>query len=124
MQPGVLFLHEDRGAEQGDVDGPLECALTLGQVAKETAFMVHQLQRDGTLEWANIQSDLAASQGLTQLSRAEAIQEAQKGFDERTIAEAKWAALNPKDRKEGDEGDIITPNPGHEIQENGGLADF
>ena len=69
MQPGVLPLP---GAEQGDVDGPLECALTLRQVAKETAFRVHQLQRDGEVEWVNIQSDLAASQGLTQLSRAEA----------------------------------------------------
>ena len=66
------------------VDGPLECALTFGQVAKETVFMAHQLQRDGKSEWANIHSDLAASQGLTQLSRAEAIQAAQKGFDDRT----------------------------------------
>ena len=63
MQPGVLFLPKDRGAEQGDVDGPLECALTLGQVAKETATAVHQLQRDGKLEWANTQADLEASQG-------------------------------------------------------------
>ena len=29
-QPGVLPLPKDRGAEQGDVDGPLECALALG----------------------------------------------------------------------------------------------
>ena len=63
--------------------------------------MVHQLQRDWKLEWANIQSDLAASQGLTQLSRAEAIQEAQKGFDERSKPEAKWAAMNPEDLKRG-----------------------
>ena len=33
MQPGIPLLPKDRGAEQGDVDGPLECALTLGQVA-------------------------------------------------------------------------------------------
>ena len=66
MQPGVLPLPKDRGAEQGDVDGPLECALALGQVVKEAATRVHQPQRNGELDWANTQADLAAPQGLTQ----------------------------------------------------------
>ena len=35
-QDGVPPLPEDRGAEQGDVDGPLECSLALGMVAAET----------------------------------------------------------------------------------------
>ena len=124
MQPCVLPLPKDRGAEQGDVDGPLECALTLGQVAKEAATKVHQLQRNGGLEWANTQADLAASQGPTQLSRAEAIKEAQEAFDNMIIAECEWAASLPEDRRAGGEGAIITPNPGHEIQKNGGLADL
>ena len=66
---GVLPLPKDRGAEQGDVDGPLDCALTLCQVAKEPAKRMHQKPRDGKLEWANTQIDLAADQGLTQLTR-------------------------------------------------------
>ena len=32
--------------------------------------------------------------------------------------------MKPEERMEGEEGAIITPNPGHEIQKNGGLADF
>ena len=35
-QEGVLPLPKDRGAEQGDVDGSLECSLALGMVAAET----------------------------------------------------------------------------------------
>ena len=61
-------MPKDRGAEQGDVDGPLECALALGQVAKEAATEVHQKQRDGKLDWANTQTDLAAFQGFSKLS--------------------------------------------------------
>ena len=85
---------------------------------------MHQQQRDGKLDWANTQTDLAASQGLTELSRTEAVKEAQEGFNERNKVEAKWVATKPEVRREGDEGDVITPNPGHEIQKNGGLADF
>ena len=49
-RPGVFPLPKDRGAEQGDVDGPLECALTLGQVAKQTSKAVHQEQGEGRLK--------------------------------------------------------------------------
>ena len=34
-QEGVQPMPKDRGAEQGDVDGPLECSLALGMVAAE-----------------------------------------------------------------------------------------
>ena len=73
--------------------------------------MVFYLQRNGELDWANTQNDLAASQGLTQLSRTEAIKEAQEGFYDRSKAEARWTAMGPEER-EGDEGAIITPKPG------------
>ena len=33
-QEGLSPLAKDRGAEQGDVDGPLECSLALGMVAE------------------------------------------------------------------------------------------
>ena len=34
-QEGLSPVPKDRGAEQGDVDGPLECSLALGMVAAE-----------------------------------------------------------------------------------------
>ena len=33
-------MPKDRGAEQGDVDGPLECSLALGMVAAEARLHV------------------------------------------------------------------------------------
>ena len=35
-QEELAPMPKDRGAEQGDVDGPLECSLALGMVAAET----------------------------------------------------------------------------------------
>lgn len=58
--------------------------------------MVHQKQRDGKLDWANTHTDLAASQGLTQLTRVDVIKEAQEGFGARNVAEVKWAAMKLK----------------------------
>ena len=46
-QAGVSAMPKDRGAEQGDVDGPLECSLTLGGVASRTRQRVHEQQRRG-----------------------------------------------------------------------------
>ena len=71
--------------------------------------MVHQLQRDGKLDWANTQNHLAASQGLTQLSRTESMKEAQERFDDRSKAEARWTAIKPEEGREGEDGAIITP---------------
>ena len=39
-QDGVQPMPKDRGAEQGDVDGPLECSLALGMVAAEARLCV------------------------------------------------------------------------------------
>ena len=44
---------KDRGAEQCDVDGPLECSLTLGRVATAARLDVHKRQRCGDLPWAS-----------------------------------------------------------------------
>ena len=40
------------------------------------------------------------------------------------MAEGRLAALKPEERREGEEGAFIIPNPGHETQNNVGLADF
>ena len=48
----------DRGAEQGDVDGPLECSLALGMVAAETRMRVAARQAARTLPWIGIDDPL------------------------------------------------------------------
>eukprot|EP00973_Karenia_brevis_P055254 7682456-Karenia_brevis.AAC.1 len=52
-QPKVVPAPKDRGAEQGDVDGPLECSLTLGTVASKVRQQIHEAQRRGELPWAS-----------------------------------------------------------------------
>ena len=42
-------MPKDRGAEQGDVDGPLECSLALGMVAAEARRRVAAQQAAGSL---------------------------------------------------------------------------
>ena len=49
---------KDRGAEQGDVDGPLECSLALGMVAAETRKHVAAQQAARTLPWIGIDDPL------------------------------------------------------------------
>ena len=44
-------MRKDRGAEQGDVDGPLECSLDLVMVAAEARGPVPALQASGGLPW-------------------------------------------------------------------------
>ena len=48
-QDGTQDTPKDRGAEQGDADGPLECALTLAGLAKAATEEVHAEQRLGRL---------------------------------------------------------------------------
>ena len=39
-QDGIQQMPQDDGAEQGDVDGPLECSLALWMVAAEARLRV------------------------------------------------------------------------------------
>ena len=55
-------MPKDRGAEQGDVDGPLECSLALGMVAAETRGRAAQ-QASGSLTWIGV-DDLPETQRL------------------------------------------------------------
>ena len=54
---------KDRGAGQGDVDGPLECSLALGMVAAETRGSIGARQAAGTLPWIGL-NDSAEEQRL------------------------------------------------------------
>ena len=102
---------KDRGAEQGDVDGPLECSLTLGVVASKARQQeVHARQRRGELPW------IAAS--------VDAVTAAGDEFDKRAQLTATWAATPPARRREAVGHKAIVPDPSLEVQTLGGLADF
>ena len=47
-------MPKDRGAEQGDVDGPPECSLALGMVATETRGRVAAQQASSGLRWIGV----------------------------------------------------------------------
>ena len=47
-------MPKDRGAEQGDVDGPLECSLALRMVAAETEERIAAQQAAGSLPWIGV----------------------------------------------------------------------
>ena len=47
-------MPKDRGAEQGDVDGPLECSIALGTVDAETCGRVAAKQASGSFPWIGV----------------------------------------------------------------------
>ena len=51
---GLPPMPKDRGAEQGDVDGPLECSLAGGMVAAETRQREAAQQPAGSLPWIDV----------------------------------------------------------------------
>ena len=51
-QEGLAPMPKDRGAEQGDVDGSLECSQALGMVAAEKR--VDAWRRPGSLPWIGV----------------------------------------------------------------------
>eukprot|EP00971_Amphidinium_carterae_P263010 5218179-Amphidinium_carterae.1 len=53
-QDGLGAAVKNRGAEQGDVDGPAECAVLLAAAATRTRHRVHELQAASRLPWADV----------------------------------------------------------------------
>ena len=106
-QRGVAPAPKDRGAEQGDVDGSMECSVTLGGVAAAARCSVHAMQRRGELPWAR-----PGSSG-----------EAAAECDRRQERITAWRQLGPTQRREPGEQERIMVNPAHEIQTRGGIVD-
>jgi hypothetical protein len=102
-QEGVAPAPKDRGAEQGDVDGPLECSITLAQVARKTRITLARLQRQEDLPWIADNEAGAAS--------------ARADFDGRTDRTRTFEAGPETD-------EAVRIDPRHEVQDGGGLADF
>ena len=96
-------MPKDRGAEQGDLDGPLECSLTLGMVAAEARLYVAVQQAARTLLWVGTHDPLDEERlQYEQHSRMQRVQNFQLG---------------------GPEQHIGADDPRHAVQENGGPAD-
>ena len=112
-QLDIDAVGKDRGAEQGDVDGPLECSLTLGQVASAARMPIHNRQRNGELPWAS-----ACISGSVEEEAAN------KDYDERITKAAAWDAATPTAKRQPDGRRSLITDPRHEIQKSGGIADF
>ena len=109
-QNGVEDNPKDRGAEQGDVDGPLEASLVLGEIAARARHAVHADQCSGDLPWA--------------VPGQEAEQAATAAYHANQARAAVWSLATPQEKQVGGPGNTIQPSPDHEVQQHGGLADF
>ena len=96
-------MPKDRGAEQGDVDDPLECSLALGMVAAEAPGSIAARQAAGTLPWIGV-NDSAQEQRL-QADHAARLQESEN------------FQLGGPEKLTG------AHDPLHVLQKSGGLAD-
>ena len=103
-QEGLPPMPKDRGAEQGDVDGPLECSLALGMAAAESRMRMAAEQAAGSRPWVCVADDAELQQlradHATRLQESANIQNG--GPEKRTGAH----------------------DPRHALQKNGGLADL
>ena len=114
-QEGLPPMPKDRGAEQGDVDGTLECSLASGMVAAETRGIVAARQAAGTFSWIGV-DDPAEEQGLQADHAARVLESAnfQLGGPEKLIgAHDAQHALQKSGGLAGqwymDDGDIVSP---------------
>ena len=111
-------MPKNRGAEQGDVDGPLECSLASGMVAAETRGRIAARQAAGGFPWIGV-NDTSEQQRL-RADHATRLQESanfQLGdLEKRTGAHDPRHALQKKgglaDRWYMDDGDHVSPDLG------------
>ena len=96
-------MPKDRGAEQGDVDGALECSLALGMVAAVARLRVPEQQAE--VPWV----------GAHDPADAERLQYEQRSGTEYTTFSCKMQQGGPDKH-------IRVDDPRHALQENGGLA--
>lgn len=101
---------KDRGAKQGDVDGPLECSLVLGAVVRSARQSLHKTQRQEELPRATTED--------------EEVRIAAEEFDQKVVRAETWAAASPAQRRESRGSNAIVPDPRHEIQSAGALPEF
>ena len=96
-------MPKDRSAEQGDVDGFLECSLALGMVAAEARGNIAARQAAGTRPWIGV-NDSAEEQRL------------QADYAVRLHESANFQLGGPEKLTDAHD-------PRHATQKNGGLAD-
>ena len=110
QQDGVESIPKGRGAEHGDVDGPLEASLLLGELGGQARRCIHEAQRCGDLPWSSVAS--VSFNG------------ARLDYDERLQKKTSWAAQSPPEKQVSGPGGSLNVNPDNEVQTNGGIADF
>ena len=88
----------------------MECNLTLGRVATAARHRVHAAQCAGLLPWAS------ADEGVQH--------DAANEFDGRATRASAWEATPPARRRQEAGAGLVVPDPRHEVQAEGGLADF
>ena len=89
-QASVPPHRKDRGAEQGDVDGPLECGITVAQALKRIRRRFHEAQCQGLLPWTGSPQDPTIAQ------------QAAANFEARNRRAGDWTALPPHRRREAE----------------------
>ena len=103
-QDGLPLMPKDRGAEQGDVDGPLEFSLALGMVAAEVRLNASAQQAARTLPWIGTDNPVEERlQAEHHSKNSEQIHDFQLGGSEKHVG---------------------ADDPRQALQENGGLADL
>ena len=107
-QQGVPAKEKNRGAEQGDVDAPMEASLALGRVARKARAAIHKLQEQGSQKWCT--EDPAAEQ------------QCKANFAERNRRSECWRSIPTAERYTAS-GSKMT-DPADEIQMGGGIVDF
>ena len=103
-------LAKDRGAEQGDVDGPLEAAVTLGRVAVWAKEGVHDAQKRGEADWVDVANRGSRGDFEADWSARKARQEA-------------WEGTTPAERERAFQNVGGGVDPGAEVQLGGGVYD-
>ena len=103
-QEGVPPMPNDRGAGQGDVDGPLECNLSLEMFAAETRDSLAARQAAGLLPWIGVSdsTDLHTLQA-DHAARTQQTANLQIG---------------------GNQNNLGTDDKRHKLQRSGGVADL
>ena len=103
-QEGLPPMPKDRGAEQGDVDGPLERSLALGMVAAKVRGNTAARQAAGILPWIGVNDPIE-------------VQRLQADYAARVQESAKFQ-LGGLEKLTG------AHDPQHALQKNGSLADL
>ena len=106
-QPGIEDLPKDREAEQGDLDGPMECSITLGGVASQTRRAIREAQSRGELPWST-------TEAVGRIA-------AERDYSDRVAHASVFSQASPAGRQSGSEDGTIQTCSWHDVQSSGAI---